>query len=211
MGNPKKKQAKCGFCGFPEYKCKCASSKSKSVCDSSCTKMCCVPKPCCEKPKQCSSSSSQTCESSSTVCCESSSSTVCCESSSSTVCCESPSSTVCCESSSSCSSSSISCKKSCDDDDAIVRIEGFLQAPVTKGCVNTYLLASCADPCDYTSPPTIMLQARDQSWHFPGEQPPGLPFWLIITPNQSLVLAMPQQTACQFPLGSKYILTIFSK
>lgn len=200
MGNPKPKK-KCHSCGYVRCKCKYDLNKltigeSHVVCKKEFES--------CESSQSCSSSSSS-CSSSSETCsppCESSSST--CESSSST--CESSSSSCkpncknkCCK--------PVICDKSEECDDGIVRVKGVLPNPACRECVNTYLLASCIEVDELISPPTIMIQARDCSWHFPGEIPPGYPFWLIISPNKSLLLAMPQQTSCHFPLGSHYVLT----
>lgn len=183
MGNPKKKYPKCGFCGVPSNKCHCGKSSSTSHCKiSSCETKSSCETPSCETP----SCETPSCETLSCAC-------------SSQPSCE----TVCETISPECSVSS--------DDDPIVRVEGFLQSPTNKSCVNTYLLASCADPCEYLSPPTIMLRGRDGSWHFPGEQLPGYPFWLLIDPNNSLLLAIPEQVAWFFPLGTKYILTFTYK
>lgn len=196
MGNPKKKYSKCYFCGVPEDKCKCGKNSSlgsvpkrhhQNKCESSSPDSCTSPSSC--PPDSCPSS---TCESSSTCECTSSSS---CEPSCS----------------STCESSLSSCEPECSSsscEEPVMRIKGFLQGPASKNCVNTYLLASCVDVDNLISPPTIMVQARDLSWHFSGEVPPGYPFWLVISPNKSLLLAMPQQTSCFFPIGAPYVLTL---
>jgi len=95
---------------------------------------------------------------------------------------------------------------SCDEN---LRVESFLGQPNYGECIVIFVLICDVCVKNFSSAPSLMLTARDGSAHFPGEMCPGFTFWMLVTPQKNLVLAMPRESFCHFPPGSPYILTLF--